>query len=441
MVGAELFNQPVDRLAMPVRDTFGLVPLWTEIGLYLVFAPFAVVFAVGLWRRLSGFRLGHIIADSSGGIAGALGRFGRYALLQRRVPRRPRGLPHLGIFYGFLALLAATTIVAIDWDITRPFGFRVLEGMRYLYFETFADAFGLLFVIGLTGALIWRLVRLRHAGPDQRRVQYQFIILICGLLYLGLTGFVLEALRLIIHPVAWAGWSFIGVQLVPLLVAAGIEPIAPTFYLVLWWTHAFVAFGLIASLPYTTFLHSVAAPLNLMAQPGQPRKEMSTPFDLRQLMETGEFDVKVGAVSISDLEPGLRFALEACTNCGRCDEVCPAKAMGTALSPRRLVQSLRARLLAGETSEDVLAAGVVTEGELWACTTCAACVEACPVFIRPVDYITPFRRELVAKQILDKRQTEFFTNLGLSNNPFGQPADQRNQLAAELRIAAGSSEE
>ena len=78
---------------------------------------------------------------------------------------------------------------------------------------------------------------------------------------------------------------------------------------------------------------------------------------------------------------------------------------------------------------------------MWACTTCAACVEACPVFIRPVDYIVPFRRELVARQLLDKRQAEFLANLGRSNNAYGLPADQRNQLAADLRTAAGSGAE
>ena len=78
--------------------------------------------------------------------------------------------------------------------------------------------------------------------------------------------------------------------------------------------------------------------------------------------------------------------------------------------------------------------GAVAPAELWACTTCAACVEACPVFIRPVDYIIPFRRELVSRQLLEKRQAEFLANLGRSNNPYGLPAEPRNQLAAELRF-------
>ena len=423
---------------MPVRDTFGFVPQWSELALYLFFVPFAILFAIGLWRRLNGSGLLRTISDGPGGVIGAAGRLGLNAFLQRRVVRRPRGWPHLAIFVGFLVLLAATTIVAIDWDIARPLGYRVLAGTRYLYFEAFADALGLVFVAGLLAALVWRLYRLRRAGRDQRRVQYQFLLLIGGLLYMGLTGFGLEGLRLVIHPVAWANWSPVGAWLASLLSPLSVG-VAQPLYIALWWSHAFVAFSLIASLPYTVFLHAAAAPLHLMGQAGVPRRELHAPFDLRELMETGNFDVKAGATTLAELEPDQRFALQACTNCGRCDEACPAVEMGTALSPRRLVQALRAEKLAGREAENLFDAGVVTPAELWACTTCAACVEACPVFIRPVDYIVPFRRELVSRQLLDKRQSEFLANLGRSNNAYGMPAERRNQVAAELRSVGGFS--
>ena len=145
-----------------------------------------------------------------------------------------------------------------------------------------------------------------------------------------------------------------------------------------------------------------------------------------------DFDVKVGAACLADLVPDQRLAVVACTNCGRCDDVCPAFATGTALSPRRLVQTLRGVQLSGDAEADLLEDGRVTPAELWACTTCGACVEACPVLIRPVDYIVPFRRELVSRQRLEKRQTEFLGNLGRSFNPYGLPAGRRGELAKEL---------
>jgi heterodisulfide reductase subunit C len=258
---------------------------------------------------------------------------------------------------------------------------------------------------------------------------------------MGATGFVLEGLRLSIDPVPWAGWSFIGAGLADLIAPLLSAERARSVYLALWWSHALIAFGLIAALPYTVFLHSAAAPLNIIAQSGRPRMELGTPFDLRQLLETGQFDVKVGVAKLADLAPEQRLGLAACTNCGRCDDACPAFATGTELSPRRLVQTLRAAQLSGDAEADLLADGRVSPGELWACTTCAACVEACPVLIRPVDYIVPFRRELVSRQSLDKRQTEFLANLGRSSSPYGLPAGRRSELATELAETAGEPQE
>lgn len=420
---------------VPSRQTFGLVPQGTEVVMYLVFVPFAAAFCVGLFLRLRASGLVRLVTAGPGGIAGALQRLLVFGLLQRRVAHRPRGWPHVGIFYGFLTLLFGTTVVALDWDVFRPLGVRILSGSRYLYFEALLDALGFVFVISLIAALAWRLIRLRSTGPDQRRMQWQFVLLIGGLLYMGITGFILEGLRLTLRPVPSADWSFIGNSLVGPLHALGLAQRGEAIYLALWWSHAVVAFTLIAALPYSAFLHSVAAPLNLMVHLGRPKLALDAPFDLREIEASGNFDVKAGASTLADLNETQRFALMACTNCGRCDDVCPALASGTALSPRRLVQSLRGKQLANDTATDLLDSGTVSAEALWACTTCAACVEACPVFIRPVDYIVPFRRELVTRQQIDKRQIEFLGNLGRSFNPYGLPPANRSRLAAELKAA------
>lgn len=422
----------VSETVMPIRQTFGYVSDGSEILLYLVFAPFALIFVLGLYRRLHGLGIWSLIRQGPRGLIGAVRRLLVYAAVQRRVARRPRGWPHLAIFYGFLTLLFGTTVVAVDWDIFRPFGVRLLVGTPYLYLEALLDLLGLAFVIGLLAALIWRLLRLRRTGPDQRGMQWQFVGLIGALLYMGVTGFVLEGLRFTMDPVPWSGWSFAGAQTAELLAAIGVGQFAPTIYTILWWSHAVVAFSLIATLPYTAFLHSLAAPLNVLVHPGRPRMELAAPFDLREVLQSGNFDVKAGTATLADFEPAQRLALTACTNCGRCDDVCPAFAAGTALSPRRLVQTLRGLALGGRSDTDLLDSRKVTAEEVWACTTCAACVEACPVLIRPVDYIVPIRRELVTRQNLDKRQNEFLANLGRSQNPYGLGPTQRQQLVARL---------
>ena len=418
---------------VPNRQTFGLVPQGTDVIMYLVFVPFAIAFCVGLYLRLRASGLVRLVTAGPGGIAGGLQRLVVFGLLQRRVAHRPRGWPHVGIFYGFLTLLFGTAVVALDWDVLRPLGVRILSGSPYLYFEALLDALGLVFVVSLIAALGWRLISLRSTGPDQRRMQWQFVLLIVGLLYMGTTGFILEGLRLTLRPVPWADWSFIGNSLAGPLNALGLERRGETIYLALWWSHAVVAFTLIAALPYSAFLHAVAAPLNLMVHPGLPKLALDAPFDLREVEASGNFDVKAGASTLADLNAAQRFALLACTNCGRCDSVCPAVASGTALSPRQLVQGLRRVQMAGDSRTDLLDSGEVSAPALWACTTCGACVQACPVLIRPVDYIVPFRRELVTRQQIDKRQIEFLGNLGRSLNPYGLPPANRSRLAAELK--------
>lgn len=416
---------------VPSRPTFEFVPPASEVLLYIVFAPFAIAFCVGLYLHLRSLHLAQALRTVPGGWRSALGRLGWAGLMQRRVARLPRGLPHLGIFFGFLTLLVGTVIVAIDWDLVRPFGARLLVGSRYLYLEAVLDALGLLFVLGLIAALVWRLARLPQTGRDQRRIQWQFVVLILGLLYMGLTGFTLEALRLAVRPVPWSGWSFVG-NAASVLFTGLDHAIAANAYVVLWWSHAVIAFALIAALPYTAFLHSIVAPLNLLVHPGRPKLELDTPFDLREVEASGNFDVKPGASTLADLRDEQCLAILACTNCGRCDQVCPAFASGTALSPRRLTQSLRERLIDGGRGVDLLDAGVVSAEAVWACTTCGACVEACPVFIRPVDVIVPLRRELVSRQRIDRRQAELLGNLGRALNPYGLPPAHRAQLAGEL---------
>ena len=425
---------------MPSRQTFALVPQGCELVMYLVFVPFALVFCIGVYLRFRRSGLVSLVTSAPGGVVGGLCRLMKYGLGQRRVAQRERGRPHLAIFYGFITLLFGTSVVALDWNVFRPLGLRILVGSPYLYLETLLDALGLAFVMGLIAALFWRMLKLRGTSPDQRRVQWQFVLLTAGLLYMGLTGFVLEGLRLTLSPTPWADWSFVGHALTGPLRSFGMEETGEALYVTLWWSHAIVAFSLIATLPYSVFLHSVAVPLNLMVHPGLPKLELDTPFDLRQLEASGNFDVKVGSATLADLSRAQRLALMACTNCGRCDDVCPAWTSGAALSPRRLVQSLRGKQLASDAATDLLDSGTVSAEALWACTTCSACVAMCPVLVRPVDYIVPLRRELVSRQQTDRRQTELLGNLGRSFNPYGLASAERARLAAELKPIETSHE-
>jgi len=415
---------------MPSRETFVLLPAVTPLLMYVVFVPFALAFLLGFIRLLRPLDIQALVRNAPGWPAAALKHFVVDVFLQRRVARERRGWPHLGIFFSYCVLTLGTLLVALDWDILRPLGRRLLQGAFYLGYEAVMDFFGLVFLGSALVALVWRVRR----RIGSRGIQVQYLALLGGFVYMGLTGFLLEGLRLTLHPVPWGDWSFVGARVADsILRPLGIDAIGPAIYTALWWSHAIVAFGLIAAIPFSIFVHAVSAPLNVLVSPGRPRPDLPAPFDLRELMESGDFDVKVGASTLVDLGASPRLSLIACTNCGRCDEVCPATITGAALSPRRLVQNLREAAVAGRTTVDLLA-GTVDPAEIWACTTCAACVEACPVSIRPAELSIPFRRELVARQQIDAQQAEMLANLGRSSNPYGAAIGDRGALAGELGL-------
>ena len=180
------------------------------------------------------------------------------------------------------------------------------------------------------------------------------------------------------------------------------------------------------ALPYTAFLHAAAAPFNLMAHPGRP--EAGAGRTLRSSGDRGQrqFRRQGGCVNACRPERSARFALQACTNCGRCDSVCPAFASGTRLvAPTARPDACAAAARRANTDRISSIRATCPPPALWACTTCAACVEACPVFIRPVDYIVPFRRELVTRQQIGQA----------SDRVAGQPRPQPKSL----RLAGGTA--
>jgi len=169
----------------------------------------------------------------------------------------------------------------------------------------------------------------------------------------------------------------------------------------------------------------------MQASPGK----MRTPFKLDELEPTAE--ITIGFKQVTELSWRQKLSLDACTDCGRCEVSCPAFAAGTPLSPRMVVQKLKGELWRvygrGEEAKDVVASGLIEEDEVWACTTCAACVEACPVLISPFEYLLEIRRALTLEGRLDRRKSGMLTNLSRVFNPYGLSPAEREPFLRELR--------
>jgi Fe-S oxidoreductase len=178
-------------------------------------------------------------------------------------------------------------------------------------------------------------------------------------------------------------------------------------------------------------VYYVKPSLNLLANFDRPLPSMRTPFKLTDIME-GKVDaseVKVGASKLSELAPFERMSYNSCVEIGACESACPATAAGRPLSPRALVRKLS--LLEAQKGAEVPPLGMVGEDELWSCTSCGACVNACPVAVKHVDIVYDLRRELVGEGKLDKEKATLLQNLSRNQNPYGLDGRSRGDWARD----------
>ncbi|HET6399500.1 MAG TPA: (Fe-S)-binding protein [Candidatus Thermoplasmatota archaeon] len=446
----------------PCRVNLDLMPegstFWTGTAfwMYVLTAVALGVFVYGFVRMVRVWRMGQ--PWKPGDWRTGLKRLVRGVATHRKMmqDRRP-GTLHAWVFWGFLVLFIGTTIVAIDADIFEHLlESKLLFGPGYLVFEAALDLFGLFFILG-TWLLFWR--RYRDRPPQLHRTQYGeapgFLRRLDGdmlallmLLAIGVTGFLLEALRLShqqkVDGIGYAHWSFVGSSL-SLLVRTWEPEQLRAVYVPLWWTHFALWSAVLAVLPWTKLKHIVTGSLNLFFHDPsrQSRPELPTPFNLQQVIESGSTDIPpVGYKTIRDLTWKDRLSLDACMNCGRCEAQCPATAAGRYLSPRKLIQDLKNEMwrdaTVGRKEEPKLLANAdgigaaIDETMLWSCTTCRACVTACPVDIEHIDLIVNMRRSLVNESKLDEHQQKLLVNITNAGNPYGFPASDRDAWKSGL---------
>jgi Fe-S oxidoreductase/nitrate reductase gamma subunit len=422
----------------------------SALPLYGVGLLFAALFGVGVWRlarrlRKTGDTQPQTGGSADGGRTGgphqaaparvmpALARLLSFGLLQRRLLARPiSAWIHLCIFFGFVALFLGSLTILAEMSASRLLGVGLSRGTAYAIFQGSLDAFGLVLIVGVCLALYRRLL----SRPDYQRADPRMLAILVALLVIAVSGFGLEALRLRLEAAEPEPWSFAGSALASALGPwSGGAQSGARSYEILWWCHALLAFALIACLPFTPLRHSLTSLLQISSSPARASGTLSTPFELAALRVTGNFDIEVGMRGVGDLSSPERLGLAACSDSGRCQEVCPAYAAGTPLSPMRLMSGLREELMRaplGDAQE--LPESVVTDDALWACTLCGACSRACPVLADPPDYVIGLRRARVQQGRLDAPKTELLGNLARAQNPYGQPHADRARLPQELGV-------
>jgi len=417
-----------------------LSPTVTLVVMYSCVAVLVGLFVWGAARRVRAYRSGgrSLWAAVNDGLlpwGPRLARMLRDVFAQSKV--RERRLPatlHFGIFYGTVLLFLGTVVVFVYADILHWFGDFRLRGLFYVLFEAVLDAAGLALVVGVCIALWRRLV----TRPEHLTPKMSTLLVLFGLLFMGLSGFGLEAYRIAAEPNEWAAAAFVGWSLSHLLTGVAEPTGSPTVvYAVFWWLHAVAAFVLLGAAAWTGLSHLWVVPANVASHdPRRPRTKLTTPFNLAEAMESEE-DVELvcGTATTADLVPADRLAADACVACGRCHQECPAVAAGRPLSPRDLMQEIRATLGTDLGATARTAEAAEFEDAVWSCTNCYACEQACPARIRHVDAVLDFRRALVDQNRLDEQKLAVLAALDRNQNPYRLPSHERAAWLADVPYA------
>jgi Fe-S oxidoreductase len=431
---------------VPCRYGWWNIPIPLRIVFFITMAIAVGVMVYGLVQRIRLWQKGQP-EPGFNRFWERLARTLKYGVAQVRVLRqRYPAAMHLAIFWAMVLLLIGTILASLDTDVFEViFDAKLLKGNFYLVYKVVLDLAALFGLVGVALAAYRRYV----VKPDRLNTDWRFNLTLPLLAYILITGLLVEALRLAATQPAWAPFSVVGYP-ISLLFGSIPENVLLSLHRGLWVFH-YLGVGLFfATLPWTNLLHIFTSPANIFVAPFRTRGALHPVQDLEQ--------AEILGVSKLTEFPWPRLVnVDACTECGRCQVVCPAYAAKQPLNPKKLVLDLQGALTAtareeavrggnGEGESEIpssprppvspspphpvpasqLIGDVVQHETLWSCTTCYACVYECPVLIEQVDDIVDMRRYLVlAEGDVPSSLGAALTNIERSGNPWKQSRRKR----------------
>ena len=351
---------------------------------------------------------------------------GQRKLFQKALP----GVMHACIFWGFLVLfptIVEAMIAIVDDGRSLPL---IGEAPWFLFL---VDLFATLVVVGIAIAFYIRKVQ----RPDRFRGSHmeeadKILLAILGIVT---TLLLWNATKIALGQTAHPSAEPVANALSNLF---GTGQPTETLERVFVWAHVLIVLGFLAYLPKSKHLHIITAAPNVYFAKNGPSGHLEK---LEIDLEGPEEDIRFGVATAKDLSRKQLLDLFSCTECGRCQEVCPAWNTGKPLSPKLLIMDIRDAAAgidpgAGEVELQPLVPNAVTDEVVWDCVTCGACMQECPVDIEHVDTIVDLRRNLVMAE--SRFPTEAGTMLrgveGPNENPWSQPASARTDWIGDIPV-------
>ena len=359
------------------------------------------------------------------------------------------GLMHSMMYFGFLILLGVTTVLEVDHQL--PEALKFLHGGVYQGYVLVGDFAGLMFTIGVVWAIIRRYVQQPYRIRIKTKAEHGIILGV--MLLIGLSGFGAEMFRIAVSTaggkdMSFESWSFIGYPLSQLVDGAALNNLE-NWHQAMWILHVVAFVGFLALLPLTMLRHMFTSPLNMyLKDRDRPKGAMRA---MPNLTETSL--ESFGASVVEDFTWKQLLDTDACTMCGRCTSVCPAHATGKPLDPREIVlktgevmAATAAHASGGSVTPPLSIDGDIkiganslferiTSEEIWACTTCKACDEICPVNIEIVDKILDMRRYLtLMESSFPPELGNAYRAMENQGNPWGMNQNDRADWAKDLNV-------
>jgi Fe-S oxidoreductase len=376
-----------------------------------------------------------------------------YGLGQKKflVGEQPAGIMHALVFWGFVVLMIQVAILFgrtfdASWDLPA-FGADQPLGPPFFIAR---DLLEVTVIVGVCYMLYRRLIAHTPRLFAMRRAEQRYrdaphwegIVILVFILFIMVGGLLYDAGHLVANNIHGNERDFAPLTA---LVAAALGGLsrssAQTVSEVGWWLHCVTILIFLSLLPLSKHFHIITAIPNVFFAKLPPRGA-ERPLAITQVPAApvaaldGPPEGLIGVASLADVSWKQVLDAFSCTECGRCTAVCPATASGAPLAPRQLILDIRDRLYhhpeeqrKGNGSEPL-----ISDEVLWSCTTCMACVEACPVGIEHVPTIIDMRRNLVDQGQMDPLLQQTLENYAGQGNSYGKSSRTRARWTKDLEF-------